>query len=406
MAVIQKVIFGSPGTGKSRRVKTVIAGSLDIAPNKENYIPTVFHPEYTYGDFMGKLMPLSDDNGKVEYKFYAGHFLKALARAYKNIINATIQYEKDKKEILDKYKKEIGKSRQEDFTDDEKFQVLQLQNSLTKKVQNVLLVIDEINRGNSSAIFGTVFQLLDRNDIGWSEYPIILSDLEKIGLLKEIGLAKTLSKDVGYLFYYQQDSESEKQTVKETIYNLYLDYITSALHEDEKFKIKDNYIKLPPNLSIVGTMNTSDNSIYYMDSAFKRRWEWEFIDIQPLAPDHFNTFDLHINIDTATWESFVRTLNSFLKDHADNIRKIEDKQIGYYFIKSRPVNPEEIRNKLMFFLWDSVFNNDKKPLLKLVNEVRGEENKIDRKQFVTFGDFVSFFPEFFKAIENRMIQNV
>ncbi len=121
---IQKIIFGSPGTGKSYRIDhTIIPNQLGIDKDKnpENIVKTVFHPEYTYGDFMGKLVPMTKA-GKVEYHFYEGHFLKAIAQAYKNILSA----------------KEGENTR------------------------NVVLVIDEINRGNSSAIFGTTFQLLDQ----------------------------------------------------------------------------------------------------------------------------------------------------------------------------------------------------------------------------------------------------
>ena len=87
---IQKIIFGSPGTGKSYRIDNEVIPKLlgiDKESDPENVIKTVFHPEYTYGDFMGKLMPLTTTDGKVEYKFYEGHFLKALAQAYKNILS-------------------------------------------------------------------------------------------------------------------------------------------------------------------------------------------------------------------------------------------------------------------------------------------------------------------------------
>lgn len=120
---IQKILFGSPGTGKSHRVNyEIIIHDLRIDESlyPENVIRTVFHPEYTYGDFMGKLMPITKSSN-VEYNFYEGHFLKALAQAYRNILS-----QKDGEEP-----------------------------------KNVALVIDEINRGNSSAIFGTTFQLLD-----------------------------------------------------------------------------------------------------------------------------------------------------------------------------------------------------------------------------------------------------
>ncbi len=363
MTVIQKIIFGSPGTGKSHRVDKHILPNLLNVQKQENKINIVFHPEYTYGDFMGKLVPHTED-GKVQYNFYPGHFLQALAQSYKNLIAA---YDQDG-------------------------------NQLTEP-ENVALVIDEINRGNSASIFGTVFQLLDRDVDGWSSYAISITELEFLALLNLMGVKTTYER-----------SNSGKVTIDS--YRLPPFGEVKKLETLQKkipylqIDLENKKIKIPPNLNFLGTMNTSDNSIYYMDSAFKRRWEWEFIDVQPLPNDYFEAIDSEINIDATNWEKFVQTVNSFLKSHADKIRKIEDKQIGYYFIKSRPIKPEEIRNKLMFFLWDSVFSNDKKPLLELVNEARVEDDKIQRKEFVTFGDFVSFFGDFYKAIEKRMNQDV
>ncbi len=121
---MQKIYFGSPGTGKSYTVtRGILPKLLGTDYNSEtyhnNYISTVFHPEYTYGDFMGKLLPLTKDK-QVTYRYYEGHFLRALAQAYRNI----------------------------------------LKDNDPRSWQNVALVIDEINRGNSAAIFGTIFQLL------------------------------------------------------------------------------------------------------------------------------------------------------------------------------------------------------------------------------------------------------
>lgn len=359
MAVIQKIIFGSPGTGKSHRVDKHILPNLLNIQKEENKINIVFHPEYTYGDFMGKLVPHTD-KGKVQYNFYPGHFLKALAQSYKNFISAHDQ-----------------------------------DGNPTSVPENVTLVIDEINRGNSASIFGTVFQLLDRDPDGWSSYAINITELEFLSLLEEMGVKITYDKD-GDIDSYKLPPFSELKRIES---------LQKKVHY-LKVDLETKKVRIPPNLHIIGTMNTSDNSIYYMDSAFKRRWEWEFIDVQPLATDYFEAIDADINIDVANWEKFVMAVNNFLKSHSDKIRKIEDKQIGYYFIKSRPVKPEEIRNKLMFFLWDSVFSNDKKPLLELVNEARVEDDKIKRSEFVTFGDFVSFFGDFYKAIEKRMNQNV
>ncbi|MEA5601007.1 hypothetical protein [Nostoc sp. UHCC 0252] len=152
---IHKILFGSPGTGKSHRiVSEIIPKYLGINESiyPENIIKTVFHPEYTYGDFMGKLVPITISSGKVEYNYYEGHFLKALSQAYKNI-----------KEAYDTQGKQLSQPK------------------------NVALVIDEINRGNSSAIFGTVFQLLDRDEDGWSSYGINLTAIEFLKLLELIG---------------------------------------------------------------------------------------------------------------------------------------------------------------------------------------------------------------------------
>ena len=375
---IQKILFGSPGTGKSHQIKNTIAPKLKVDVSSENYIPTVFHPEYTYGDFMGKLMPLTDEVGKVEYKFYAGHFLKALAVAYKCLINSAIKYEKDKKEALEKYKKEIGISRQDEFLPDNTQELERRYTAIQRKTQNVLLVIDEINRGNSAAIFGTVFQLLDRKNNGWSDYPVILSDLEAISLLKEVGLTKTyMGKDKGYQHYYYSDP------IKEKDYNDYLKHITSDLSEEDSFDLNNSYIKIPSNLSIIATMNTSDNSIYFMDSAFKRRWDWEFIEIEDSAQKVAlaSCKILLYEEDKGEWCEFVDKLNFFIRKNYKVIRKIEDKQVGYRFINEPTITEIEIKNKLMFFVWDSVFTNNKKPLVELLQVA---ENKL-----VTFGDFTA-----------------
>jgi 5-methylcytosine-specific restriction protein B len=394
---IQRIIFGSPGTGKSYQIKNVIAPKLGVNVSSENYIPTVFHPEYTYGDFMGKLMPLTDDSGKVSYKFYAGHFLKALGIAYKNLINSAIQYDKDKKEVLSKYKQSISINKQDDFTA-EQVQELERRYSLVKRnTNNVLLVIDELNRGNSAAIFGTAFQLLDRNSNGWSEYPVLLSDLESLTLLKEIGLIKEL-KSGSTEYYYKETPSSKKETLDEKEWKKYLDYIIADLSGNDRFDLNSNYIKIPSNLSIIATMNTSDNSIYFMDSAFKRRWDWEFIEIEDKNDIIKN---VAIELDNGTqyqWRTFVDRLNLFIKSNHDKIRKIEDKQVGYRFINERIITEEKIKNKLLFFVWDSVFASNKDPLVKLLF---GEVNATNKSKLVTFGDFANNVELFVDKIMSR-----
>jgi 5-methylcytosine-specific restriction enzyme B len=356
---IQKILFGSPGTGKSHRITgKIIPDQLEIK-SLTNVFKTVFHPEYTYGDFMGKLLPISKKKKmeyRVEYIYYAGHFLKALARAYRNITDTYID---DSGNILD---------------------------TPAKPAENVVLVIDEINRGNSSAIFGTVFQLLDRDSDGWSSYGITISDLEYEKLLLEMGFENkstynNYDEQLNNNFQYNQHtglSETKKDRLIESLYK--------HLNERQENKItkvyfKDKWIFIPPNLSILASMNTSDNSIYFMDNAFKRRWDWEFIDVED--DDQQNSVAhrkvVIYGIEKCNWIDLVDKLNHFICSKHKEIRKIEDKQIGYRFINEEIITEEHLKNKLMFFLWDSVFSSNKKPLALLLELQDGE--------LVTFGQF-------------------
>ncbi|MCC5618576.1 restriction endonuclease [Nostoc sp. CHAB 5836] len=348
---IQKILFGSPGTGKSHRVHEIIVPQNLRITNQDNIIRTVFHPEYTYGDFLGKLVPLTKA-GKVEYKYYTGHFLKALAKAYIRIYKA---HDKDGNKI--------------------------------SEPENVALIIDEINRGNSSAIFGTIFQLLDRKENGWSSYGISLTEIEFNNLLSLIG-TKFNYDEKGDICEYKlppHEGVTKLETLQKKISFLNFDLVNQT-------------ILLPPNLSIIGTMNTSDNSIYFMDSAFKRRWDWEFVDWDEntILPEGIYGKAGNGTLDEEEWKTFVRKLNTFIKSQHAFVRGIEDKQVGNYFIKERPVKAEQIRNKLMFFLWDSVFNRDKKPLRKILGV-------IEEKELVTFGDFTRMHNIFVKEIMKSKI---
>jgi 5-methylcytosine-specific restriction endonuclease McrBC GTP-binding regulatory subunit McrB len=365
---IQKILFGSPGTGKSYRIDhEIIPNDLEIdkSVSPENVIKTVFHPEYTYGDFMGKLVPITKGR-TVRYKFYEGHFLRALAQAYKNILSHYSDPTKDKdfKEI----------------SENEKLVRLQeARESACVKASNVALVIDEINRGNSSAIFGTVFQLLDREDDGWSSYSINITEIELSTLLSLIGVEEKALE--GDQFEYKFPGES--------------DWVKSYLTFQNRVNglnlfLKERSIKLPPNLSVLATMNTSDNSIYFMDSAFKRRWDWEFVNWDDSKPP-FATYGKNQALSEDEWKKFIVNFNGFIKSHHASVRGIEDKQIGYYFIKS-PWTAEKLQNKLMFFVWDSVFNRDKKPLTELLG--------IKRDDLVTFGDFTNLHNEFISSVMN------
>ena len=346
---IQKIFFGCPGTGKSHKisndddggiVKEILGIDKNIHP--ENLIKTVFHPEYTYGDFMGKLMPQTKSDGSVYYQFYEGHFLKALGQAYKNIIAA----------------------KEEEVP------------------QNVALVIDEINRGNSSAIFGTVFQLLDRNQRGDSAYGIDISNLEFRKLVELIGFKLEEKAEDRYLY---------GKATRGKFLDEYQNIFSKVGIQVQESKVVGSSIRIPYNLSIFGTMNTSDNSIYFMDNAFKRRWEWEYVDWKQ---DNDQTIDNVIlkgyGNDNFKWKDLVEKFNIFIKDNHNSVRsgRIEDMQIGYHFINTAIVTEDHIKNKLMFFIWDSVFNRDKNPLRDLLDFEKNDP------RLVTFGDFITYHQTF------------
>jgi len=358
---LQKILFGSPGTGKSYMIREIATAKLDIqldpsTQTSPNIIKTVFHPEYTYGDFMGKLLP-HGQGSNVTYKYYAGHFLKALGKTYRNIL---------------------------DHRDE------------NVPLPQCLLVIDELNRGNASAIFGTVFQLLDREEDGWSSYEIDLSDLELVGLLNAMGYKAGVSNDEAISILLGPGNTKSLETLCQEQRVQFDQSFPDALHLLNLLEGKK--IKLPPNLSIIGTINTSDESIYYLDSAFKRRWDWQYI-AAPLsendAPNELTGLNVTLpNSSLIRWTEFIVELNRFIRSHHQSIRRIEDKQIGWWFIK--PINGEisfqQVKDKLLFYLWDTVFAKDRRPLEEKLSSVLSNE------QLVTFADFANHAQAFMESI--------
>ncbi len=166
------------------------------------------------------------------------------------------------------------------------------------------LIIEEINRGNCAQIFGDLFQLLDRDKNGYSEYPI------------------------------KADHDLK-------------DYLVEHLPEDSE-GIKDGKLCLPPNLSIIASMNTSDQSLFPMDSAFKRRWSWEYVPI-----DYENAesgkFEITIGDESYNWHKFLKAVNEKIK----NVTSSEDKQMGNFFIKSS-IDEKEFCDKVLFYLWSEI----------------------------------------------------
>ncbi|MCH5213698.1 MAG: AAA family ATPase [Muribaculaceae bacterium] len=290
----QVIYFGAPGTGKSFAIK-------DACDRFEHYRIT-FHPDTDYSSFVGSYKPttkeviLRDMSGhpikenneivtedKIIYEFVTQSFLKAYIAAWKEQANAT--------------------------------------------PSPVFLIIEEINRGNCAQIFGDIFQLLDRNEKGFSEYSISSdSDLQK-------KLAKSF-KDL----VISRTSE-----------------INSLYGKDIVSKILDGTeLLLPDNLFIRATMNTSDQSLFPIDSAFKRRWDWRYVNIKNHEEENYAiSFS---NGNKYSWWDFLEKINAQIE--GGDIQQ-EDKKLGYFFAKAQKgeISAETFLSKVIFFLYNDVFKD-------------------------------------------------
>lgn len=181
------------------------------------------------------------------------------------------------------------------------------------------LIIEEINRGNCAQIFGDIFQLLDRDKTtGGSAYNIVPDN----------DLQNCLQTEFGKILAAQEDEMDIRERVPESI-------------------LKGEIMSFPSNLFIIATMNTSDQSLFPMDSAFKRRWAWEYVPINAECPD--SQFKITIGDKTYKWASFLKLVN----DRIHNLSDSEDKQMGNFFIKS-DIDVDEFKSKVMFYLWSEV----------------------------------------------------
>jgi len=326
---LQQIFYGAPGTGKSHTILEKTEG--------EGVIRTTFHPDSDYSTFVGaykpatventvmtvigtKVVPVKDEDGKerketkIVYEFVEQAFLQAYIAAWKKIAEAGA--EKPKKQYL---------------------------------------VIEEINRGNCAQIFGDLFQLLDRNDSGFSEYPINAdSDMKD-----------HLSKALKGLTIAQ----------KETIDAQYKDgAVTDKV-------LKGEILLLPNNLFIWATMNTSDQSLFPIDSAFKRRWDWTYMPICEARNDDKSTKKWQISVSTNRydWWSFLKKINDLIWLET----KSEDKKLGYFFCKAQNgiISAETFVGKVIFYLWNDVFKD-----FEFNNEVFNDEEDVDNPK-LTFDKF-------------------
>ncbi|WP_456105988.1 AAA family ATPase [Phascolarctobacterium succinatutens] len=275
------LLYGVPGCGKSFYVEKNYESKV-----QEGFtIRVVFHPDYTYSDFVGQLMPV----------------LKEVKNA-QDVKEEKLQY---------------------DFVPGPFTRILQL--AETYKDQQCLLIIEELNRGNAPAIFGEIFQLLDRNDDGTSKYAIYNREISK------------------------------------------------ELYDTEQQEKPHEPIKLPPNLTIVATMNTSDQNVFTMDTAFQRRWQMKHI------PNRFTGESLddktithvakHLPNSEISWGVFAQTVNK--KMHTANLGfgGTDDKSLGVYFATDNDLDDaERFAEKVLKYLWDDAFKLGRQALFSNCSE--------------------------------------
>lgn len=190
-------------------------------------------------------------------------------------------------------------------------------NAWKNREEPEFLIIEEINRGNCAQIFGDLFQLLDRGDDGYSEYSV------------------------------RADKDLQKHLAKA--------FVDVALDDYPKVK-SGEVLTLPKNLHIRATMNTSDQSLFPIDSAFKRRWDWKYM---PIAKGNDKGVELNwlidIDGDKYDWWTFVETINKHVFDTTNS----EDKQLGFFFCKAKDdiIDAETFVGKVVFYLWNDVFKD-------------------------------------------------
>lgn len=297
--ILQQIFYGAPGTGKSHGINTATKG--------KKVIRTTFHPDSDYSTFVGAYKPTTlevpvttvigtkaalvegiDGNPmmerKIVYEYVSQAFLQAYVEAWKLYCNPS-----------------------------------------ANGVSPMYLVIEEINRGNCAQIFGDLFQLLDRNDNGYSCYPIQADqDIQKY-LVKEF----------------------EKLTFPTSIAKEFEGY-NGVISEDIK---SGKVLVFPNNLYIWATMNTSDQSLFPIDSAFKRRWEWQYIPIDTEK----EKWAISTSKGDYAWSSFLDKINEQINDATSS----EDKKLGFYFCKATNgvITAERLVSKVLFYVYNDVFKD-------------------------------------------------
>lgn len=304
---LQQIYYGAPGTGKSFEVKDTT--------KRYSTIRTTFHPDSDYSTFVGAYKPVMEETPvygaqgvevakekRITYSYVKQAFLKAYLGAWQ------------------KYSKG-GETAEPQF-----------------------LVIEEINRGNCAQIFGDLFQLLDRSDNGFSTYPIEAdSDLQN-------EIKKAFAEGGEYAIENGLDVDDA------------VDGYTSNYGETLSDDIKNGRVLLlPNNLYIWATMNTSDQSLFPIDSAFKRRWDWRYVKIA----DAGKGWKIKCGTEYCDWWTFVEEINKKIAKETSS----DDKKLGYFFCKpdknGNTISEDKFVGKVLFYLWNDVFKDGDTSLFKV-----------------------------------------
>lgn len=320
---LQQIFYGAPGTGKSHAINELTAG--------KDVIRTTFHPDTDYSTFVGAYKPTTKSvpvttvigtnavpvmyNGKemmedkIVYEYVSQAFLRAYVAAWRKYCDV-----QEGEEPMDEF-----------------------------------LVIEEINRGNCAQIFGDLFQLLDRGDEGFSEYPIKAdSDMKKLLEHEFKGLEIKNKDSINALFKGGKDIVAEV--------------------------LAGDVLLLPNNLYIWATMNTSDQSLFPIDSAFKRRWDWNYVPIS----DAGKKWMIEVNGAQYDWWKFLEAIN----DKVYHATYSEDKKLGYFFCKAKDgvISADKFVSKVIFYLWNDVFKD---------SEFEGDTFKDEDGEKLSFDKFYS-----------------
>lgn len=292
---LQQIFYGAPGTGKSH--------TINEETKDEDVIRTTFHPDTDYSTFVGAYKPTTKE---VELRDLSGHKVVENGEVVKE---DRIVYEFVAQSFLQAYVSAWKKYA--DANEDEP--------------QKQYLVIEEINRGNCAQIFGDLFQLLDRNDRGFSDYPI----------KADADMKRQLQKAFAGLVIAQKDKINAMYEGK--------DIVSQVLNGD--------ILLLPNNLYIWATMNTSDQSLFPIDSAFKRRWDWTYMPISNAEKDWI----IEVDGSKYNWWQFLEKINEKIGSTTNS----EDKKLGYFFCKAQDgvISAKTFVGKVIFYLWNDVFKD-------------------------------------------------